>query len=111
MLQSVDKKRKSNREAPDMPRAWTPQGGATALTLGLARTIAQALSAAIIALAALTAGQAHAAWPDRTITLIVIFPPGGSTDLLGRLIAAELAPALGQNVIVENKAGANGNIG
>ena len=65
----------------------------------------------VIAFAALTAGQAHAAWPDRTITLIVIFPPGGSNDLLGRLIAAELAPALGQNVIVENRAGANGNIG
>ena len=90
-----------------MPPAWTPQGGAP----GLARTIAQALRAAIIACAALTAGQAHAAWPDRTITLIVIFPPGGSNDLLGRLIAAELAPALGQNVIVENRAGANGNIG
>ncbi len=90
-----------------MPLAWTPQGGAPCL----ARSIARALRAAIIVFVALTAGQAHAAWPDRTITLIVIFPPGGSTDLLGRLIAAELAPALGQNVIVENRAGANGNIG
>src|SRR3981189_2554379 len=97
----------SNREAPDMPPAWTPQGGAP----GLARTIAQVLRAAIIALAALTAGQAHGSWPDRTITLTVIFPPGGSNDLLGRLIAAELAPALGQNVIVENPPGANGNVG
>jgi tripartite-type tricarboxylate transporter receptor subunit TctC len=87
--------------------AWTAKGAA----LRLGRTIAQAIRAAIIAFAALTAGQAHAAWPDRTITLIVIFPPGGSNDLLGRLIAAELAPALGQNVIVENRAGANGNIG
>ena len=65
-----------------MPPAWTLQGVAP----GLARTIAQALSAAIIAFAALTAGQAHAAWPDRTITLIVIFParrferPPGSID-------------------------------
>ena len=90
-----------------MPPACTAKGAAP----GLGRTIAQALRAAIIAFAVLTAGQAHAAWPDRTITLIVIFPPGGSNDLLGRLIAAELAPALGQNVIVENRAGANGNIG
>jgi tripartite-type tricarboxylate transporter receptor subunit TctC len=90
-----------------MPLGWTPRGVAP----GLARTLLHALRAAIIAFAALMTGQAHAAWPDRTITLIVIFPPGGSTDLLGRLIAAELAPALGQNVIVENKAGANGNIG
>ena len=82
-----------------MPPACTAKGAAP----GLGRTIAQALRAAIIAFAVLTAGQAHAAWPDRTITLIVIFPPGGSNDLLGRLIAAELAPALGQNVIVENR--------
>ncbi|HET9175574.1 MAG TPA: tripartite tricarboxylate transporter substrate binding protein BugD, partial [Pseudolabrys sp.] len=44
---------------------------------------------------------ALAAWPDRTITIIVPFPPGGPNDLLGRLLAAELAPKLGQNVIVE----------
>ena len=58
-----------------------------------------------------SAREALAAWPDRTITIIVIFAPGGSNDLLGRLIAAELAPALRQNVIVENRVGANGNIG
>jgi tripartite-type tricarboxylate transporter receptor subunit TctC len=66
---------------------------------------------AIVVLAALAAHEARAAWPDRTLTLIVIFAPGGSNDLLGRLIAAELAPTLGQNVIVENRVGANGNIG
>jgi tripartite-type tricarboxylate transporter receptor subunit TctC len=57
------------------------------------------------------AAPADAAWPERTITIIVPFPPGGPNDLLGRLLAAELAPRLGQNVIVENRAGANGNIG
>ena len=55
--------------------------------------------------------QARAAWPDHTITLIVPFPPGGPNDLLGRLLAAELAPKLGQSVIVENRVGATGNIG
>jgi tripartite-type tricarboxylate transporter receptor subunit TctC len=56
-------------------------------------------------------GEARAAWPERTITIIVPFPAGGPNDLLGRLLAAELAPKLGVNVIVENRAGAVGNIG
>ena len=56
-------------------------------------------------------GAANAAWPERNITIIVPFPPGGPNDLLGRLLAAELAPKLGQSVIVENRAGAVGNIG
>ena len=55
--------------------------------------------------------EARAAWPERTITIIVPFPAGGPSDLLGRLLAAELAPKLGQNVIVENRIGAVGNIG
>jgi hypothetical protein len=55
--------------------------------------------------------EARAAWPERTITIIVPFPAGGPSDLLGRLLAAELAPKLGQNVIVENHIGAVGNIG
>lgn len=69
----------------------------------------------IVALFALTlaafTGEARAAWPERTITIIVPFPAGGPNDLLGRLLAAELAPKLGANVIVENRAGAVGNIG
>ena len=56
-------------------------------------------------------GEARAAWPERTITIIVPFPAGGPSDLLGRLLAAELAPRLGKNVIVENHIGAVGNIG
>ncbi len=56
-------------------------------------------------------GEARAAWPDRAITIIVPFPAGGPNDLLGRLLAAELAPRLGQSVIVENHIGAVGNIG
>ncbi|MEP9379328.1 tripartite tricarboxylate transporter substrate binding protein [Aquabacter sp. CN5-332] len=57
------------------------------------------------------AGRAMAEWPDRAITVIVHFAPGGSNDLLGRLIAAELTPVLGQSVVVVNKPGANGDIG
>lgn len=61
--------------------------------------------------AVLFSGPAGAAWPERPITIIVHFAPGGANDLLGRLIAAELAPVLGQSVVVENRPGANGNIG
>ncbi|MGL4976297.1 MAG: Bug family tripartite tricarboxylate transporter substrate binding protein [Bosea sp. (in: a-proteobacteria)] len=51
------------------------------------------------------------AWPARPITLVVPFPPGGTTDVTARLVALEIAKPLGQTIIVENKAGANGNIG
>ena len=70
-----------------------------------------AASAAWLLIGVLTCCPSMAAWPDRTITIIVQFAPGGSNDLLGRILAAELAPALGQNVIVENHPGAAGNIG
>ena len=65
----------------------------------------------VMVLAVLAIGEARAAWPERTVTIIVPFLPGGPNDLLGRLLAAELAPKLGQSVIVENRAGAVGNIG
>jgi tripartite-type tricarboxylate transporter receptor subunit TctC len=77
----------------------------------IGRFVAHALRTAAVLLAVLAAGQARAAWPERTVTIIVPFPAGGPNDLLGRLLAAELAPKLGQNVIVENRVGAVGNIG
>lgn len=50
-------------------------------------------------------------WPTRPITLIVPFPPGGTTDLLARLVAREAGNRLGQNMVVENRPGAGGGIG
>src|SRR5215468_10089586 len=50
-------------------------------------------------------------WPDHTITLVVPFAPGGSTDILGRIVAEHLRQSLGQPVIIENRTGASGNIG
>ncbi len=50
-------------------------------------------------------------YPDKPIKLIVPFPAGGTSDVLGRLVGDKLGQALGQTVVVENRAGANGNIG
>lgn len=54
---------------------------------------------------------ASAEYPDRPIRIIVAWPPGGATDIVGRLLADQLSRALDQSVIVENRPGANGNIG
>jgi tripartite-type tricarboxylate transporter receptor subunit TctC len=66
---------------------------------------------ALLALA-LTAGAAGAqTWPDKTIRLIAVFPPGGSVDQVARVLAQQLTKQLGQSVVVENIGGASGSIG
>ena len=70
------------------------------------------LSTALSALAVLGAAPALAdTFPSKPVTLIAPFPPGGSTDVLARLIATRLGAKLGQSVVIENKPGANGSIG
>lgn len=64
------------------------------------------------AVALLTGASARAAgYPERPIRLVVPFPPGGPTDVVGRIVAAQLTEVIGQQVIVDNKAGAGGNVG
>lgn len=71
-----------------------------------------ACATALVSLGALTAAPTALAqtWPDKPLKIVVGFPPGGAADQIARLVATPLGEALGQPVVVENRAGANGNI-
>jgi tripartite-type tricarboxylate transporter receptor subunit TctC len=70
------------------------------------------LAAAPLAAAkSLAFAQGAADWPSRPVKIIVAFPPGQSTDIATRYLAAQLSDALGQSFFIENRAGASGNIG
>jgi tripartite-type tricarboxylate transporter receptor subunit TctC len=75
--------------------------GRRALVLGVAASAAMGVPAA----------QGQGVWPERTVTVIVSFAPGGSTDIAVRLITPALQEILGRPVVVENRGGAGGNIG
>jgi tripartite-type tricarboxylate transporter receptor subunit TctC len=77
------------------------------------RLVLSALSAgaAFAATAPLRAVHAQPAWPTKPIRVIVTFPPGGSTDAVLRIVAPKLAERLGQQVLIDNRPGAGGNIG
>jgi tripartite-type tricarboxylate transporter receptor subunit TctC len=81
--------------AQSVRRSWCP---------ALAGTLA-------LGLLCLGAGSAVGAYPERNITLIVPFAPGGPTDIIARILSAAFQKSLGQSVIVDNRGGAAGNIG
>jgi tripartite-type tricarboxylate transporter receptor subunit TctC len=61
---------------------------------------------------ALACGNSSAqAWPQKSVTIVVPFPPGGSTDMIGRVIGQKLTDKMGQSFVVDNRAGATGAIG
>ncbi len=74
------------------------------------------LAALWMAFAAVPAAQAQAQapetrWPERPVRFIVPFPPGATTDLVARIVSQKLSERLGQPVVIENRAGASGNLG
>ncbi|MES2030405.1 MAG: tripartite tricarboxylate transporter substrate-binding protein, partial [Pseudomonadota bacterium] len=68
-------------------------------------------SLVVAAALALTSVSAMADYPDRPLRVIVPFAAGGATDVIARTVAQAMSVRLGQSIVVENKAGANGNIG
>ncbi|MDQ1183894.1 tripartite-type tricarboxylate transporter receptor subunit TctC [Agrobacterium larrymoorei] len=79
--------------------------------VSLKRRAALMLAASAAALLSFSAGAYAQAYPERTITLVVPFAAGGSTDVVARVIAQKMGDALGQQIVVENVAGAGGNLG
>ena len=70
----------------------------------------RALLIAAIALLAAGSAQAQSGYPNHAVTMVVGFAPGGGTDAVARILAKSLSESLGQQVVVENRAGAGGNI-
>lgn len=70
-----------------------------------------AYTAAAVLSALAVSSVAHAAWPERPITIIVPFPAGGGTDTFARPLAQQLGQQLGQSVVVDNRGGAGGTLG
>lgn len=76
------------------------------------RSSVAALASMFCAAVLATAGvQAQTVFPSKPITMIVPFPPGGPTDLVARVIAQKMSESMGQPVVVDNRGGANGNLG
>jgi tripartite-type tricarboxylate transporter receptor subunit TctC len=72
---------------------------------------ARVLAAIFVAAGATVSAASAESWPSRIVTLVVPFPAGGPSDVIARTMAADMTEKLGQQVVVENRAGAAGNVG
>jgi tripartite-type tricarboxylate transporter receptor subunit TctC len=79
--------------------------------MALACSLAVAIAISLAATGAVIPAAAAQDWPTRPVTMVVPFPPGGGTDVLGRIVGQRLSETLGQQVIIENVGGAGGMIG
>src|SRR5207344_2439988 len=77
----------------------------------MTRSVLHALCAALICLVSVPGISNAEDYPSRPITLVVPFPPGGSTTVMARIVGDKMSAALGQQIVVENKGGAGGTIG
>ena len=78
---------------------------------GLRRIFARHLHGAAILFCCFLFNAHAETWPSRPLRLVIPFPPGGGSDVVGRIIANQLAPILGQQIVVDNRSGAGGSIG
>ena len=69
------------------------------------------MAAALAVVSAVPTTASADDWPNRSIRFVVCFPPGGSTDVASRIVGEYVSRKLGQQIYVENRGGANGNIG
>src|SRR6266852_7978074 len=70
-----------------------------------------AVNACALAALAISASAQAQVYPAKPIRMIVAYPPGGGTDIVGRMVAQKMGETLGQSVLVENRGGASGNVG
>src|SRR4051812_28123154 len=90
---------KNRRQRLTMARVRVPLSRRRALVLAAAPFVASGIA------------RAAADWPNKPVRYIVVFPPGGPTDTLSRIVCHELAEITGQQFIIDNKAGSGGNVG